>query len=35
MLLNKNKWGHILRKEGMVEKIDLQREGNKASPYKG
>lgn len=24
---------HIFRKEGMVEKINLQREGNKSKPY--
>ena len=24
---------HIFRKEGIVEKINLQREGNKAKPY--
>lgn len=24
---------HIFRKEGVVEKINLQREGNKAKPY--
>jgi len=24
---------HIFRKEGVIEKINLQREGNKAKPY--
>lgn len=24
---------HIFRKEGVVEKVNLQREGNKAKPY--
>lgn len=24
---------HIFRKEGLIEKINLQREGNKAKPY--
>ncbi len=24
---------HIFRKEGMIEKINLQRDGNKAKPY--
>jgi predicted RNA binding protein YcfA (HicA-like mRNA interferase family) len=24
---------HIFRKEGIIEKINLQREGNKAKPY--